>query len=601
MTWLPDPKAAYEERLSSARALVSRGHKQHLLISNLRLATAAAAAAVLLLSTVRHLMSAWWVALPAAVFGALVIVHAVTLRRNERYARVVRFYEGGIARIDDCWMGTGQGGARFASVDHGYARDLDLFGPASLFELLNTTRTEAGEETLADWLRAPAERAEILARQAAIAELGSRVAFREEIAVLAAEAHVARTGALADWAASPPVGLPVTASIVLGASAAASAALIVAGLEGAVNDGLVIIWLAVQGGIAFIWRRKVRTVLARIGTPARDLALLASLLERIEREAFGAARLAAIQADLHSRPSHRIATLQRFVSALDSMANQIFGPIAAALALRSQMAIAIDRWHRQSGPEVSRWLSAVGELEALASLATYAYEHPADPFPEIKSQDPSSGPPVPAFIARKLAHPLLPARSAVRNDVTLGADGPRLLIVSGSNMSGKSTLLRAVGVNVVLAMAGAPVRAAELTLSPLVVGATLRIEDSLQEGRSRFYAEILRIRGVLDLTRGLVPVLFLLDEILQGTNSYDRRIGAEAIVRSLVDRNAIGLVTTHDLALTELAATMSGRAVNVHFEDRLDGGTMVFDYRMRPGVVEHSNALALMRAVGLEV
>jgi len=167
-------------------------------------------------------------------------------------------------------------------------------------------------------------------------------------------------------------------------------------------------------------------------------------------------------------------------------------------------------------------------------------------------------------------------------------------------MSGKSTLLRAVGCNVVLALAGGPVRANALTVSPVAIGATLRVEDSLQAGISRFYAEILRIRAIVETTRGPLPLLFLLDEILHGTNSHDRRIGAEAIVRSLVNAGSIGLVTTHDLALTELPRTLE-RAANVHFEDRIENGRMVFDYRMRPGVVEHSNALELMRAVGLEV
>ena len=168
-------------------------------------------------------------------------------------------------------------------------------------------------------------------------------------------------------------------------------------------------------------------------------------------------------------------------------------------------------------------------------------------------------------------------------------------------MSGKSTLLRTVGVNVVLALAGGPVCARRLTLSPLAIGATLRIHDSLQEGRSRFYAEITRLRQIVDLAAGPVPVLFLLDELLSGTNSHDRRVGAEAILRGLLDRNAIGIATTHDLALTEMAAPLAARAANVHFEDDLRDGKMTFDYQMRPGVVQKSNALALMRAVGLEV
>ena len=188
----------------------------------------------------------------------------------------------------------------------------------------------------------------------------------------------------------------------------------------------------------------------------------------------------------------------------------------------------------------------------------------------------------------------------VRNDVFLTPE-TRLLIVSGSNMSGKSTLLRTVGVNVVLAMAGAPVRAAALTLAPLAVGATLHVHDSLQAGRSRFYAEISRIRGIADLAGRPPAPLFLLDELFQGTNSHDRRIGAEALLLNLIDRGAIGLTTTHDLALTAIAEGSRGRAVNVHFEDELRDGELIFDYRMKPGPVTHSNALALMKAVGLPV
>jgi len=293
----------------------------------------------------------------------------------------------------------------------------------------------------------------------------------------------------------------------------------------------------------------------------------------------------------------------------------LFAPIAYVLLIRQQLAIAIGRWHARYGHAVADWLRVVGEAEALAALATFAYEHPDDPFPELIGEGP-------LFDAQSLSHPLIPAAAAVANDVRVGGwsfdyaednpesvegsfesagDNPRAIIVSGSNMSGKSTLLRSVGVNVVLALSGATVRAKRLRLSPLVIGATLKIEDSLEAGHSRFYSEILRIRAIVDAARGPVPLLFLLDEILHGTNSHDRRVGAEAIVTALVKLGAIGLVTTHDLALTQLTGSLGQAAVNMHFEDRLEQGRMVFDYRMRPGVVEHSNALALMRAIGLDV
>jgi DNA mismatch repair ATPase MutS len=360
--------------------------------------------------------------------------------------------------------------------------------------------------------------------------------------------------------------------------------------------GWFLAWVVAETQFAAIWRTSIGHVLHGIETPEHDLALLSSLLERVERERFSSPKLAALHQTLLTAgvpPSRRIAQLRRIVSWVDSTHNLFFAPFAYVLLLKPQFAMAISAWHRAYGHAVEAWLRDIGELEALASLAGYAYEHPRDPFP-VLSVDP------PHFHAAALAHPLLPAATVVRNDVSLGT-APQVLIVSGSNMSGKSTLLRAVGVNAVLALAGAPVRASSLSLSPLAIGATLRVEDSLQEGHSRFYTEILRIRSIVELTRDGKAVLFLLDEILQGTNSYDRRIGAEAIVRTLVERGAIGLVTTHDLALTELVGTLGAAAANVHFEDRLEQGRMVFDYTMRPGVVERSNALELMRAIGLDV
>jgi DNA mismatch repair ATPase MutS len=242
---------------------------------------------------------------------------------------------------------------------------------------------------------------------------------------------------------------------------------------------------------------------------------------------------------------------------------------------------------------VRTWLRATGEIEALLSLATYSYEHPADTLPEFIEGEAG-------FDGEGIGHPLVPAASCIRNSVRVGGDS-RALLVSGSNMSGKSTLLRGVGINVVLAMAGAPVRAQSLRLTPLQVGASIRINDSLQEGSSRFYAEITRLRQIFDLAGGQPPLLFLLDELLQGTNSKDRRIGAEGLVRALLGGGAIGLISTHDLALTEISGLPSGHLHNVHFQDEFADGKMKFDYQLREGVVTKSNGLALMRSIGLDV
>jgi len=294
-----------------------------------------------------------------------------------------------------------------------------------------------------------------------------------------------------------------------------------------------------------------------------------------------------------SKSIHRLHWL---VELHDWQHNAIFAVLAASLLWGTHVALGIEAWRRSHGQHVREWLRISGEFEALASLSAYRYEHPDDPFPDL---DDAAGEQA-VFDGEALGHPLIPAARMVRNDVGLNSD-IQMLVVSGSNMSGKSTLLRTVGVNAVLAFAGAPVRARRLRISPLRIGATLRIQDSLQEGRSRFYAEITRIREIADLAAERPPVLFLLDELLHGTNSHDRAVGAAGILRVLLDRGAIGLVTTHDLALTNIAGSVGPRASNVHFDDRFEGGEIAFDYVMKPGPVTRSNAIALMRAVGLEV
>jgi hypothetical protein len=589
-----DPRKEYQRRLADWRKWIAGLDRVNLALSNLRLAIALAGAALLWTAVVRRSMSPFWPLGAALAFAVVAVIHAKRLQRFERAKAAERLYVRGLDRLDGRWTGTGRDGSRFLE-HHPYAAGLDLFGPASVFELLNATRTEIGELTLASWLREPAPLDDVRARQVAVAELRPMLDFREDVAVLAAESQAGRTGTLAAWAASSPARFSSALRVFLTACAVVSVVLVVLILRDAIGLEWFFAWVVLEAGINAIWRRPFHRVIHGVDTPDHDLGLLAGLLARIESERFTSPRLT----ELHQRlltddalPSARIAELRRLVSWLDSTHNLLFAPIAFVLMFRPLLAIAIDRWHDAYGAAVATWLQAVGEFEALAALATYAYERPDDPFPDFSADSP-------VYDAEGLGHPLIP-HGGVRNDVQLGGVGPRVVIVSGSNMSGKSTLLRSVGVSVVLALAGAPVTAKRLTLSAFVLGATLRIEDSLQEGHSRFFAEILRIRTIAEAARGTTPLLFLLDEILHGTNSHDRRIGAEGIVRALTTLGAVGLVTTHDLALTELPSTLGG-AVNRHFEDRLVDGKMVFDYRMRPGVVEHSNALALMRAIGLDV
>ena len=281
------------------------------------------------------------------------------------------------------------------------------------------------------------------------------------------------------------------------------------------------------------------------------------------------------------------------VDLIASRQNAVFRVLDLPLLYSVQVAFLAEAWRRKHGSAVRRWTEALGEIEALLSLGAYSYEHPADPFPDFVETEGT-------FLAEELGHPLLPSSQCVRNNVSI-ADETRVLLVSGSNMSGKSTLLRAIGINTVLAMAGAPVRAKSLRLSPLQVGASIRVNDSLQEGSSRFYAEIKRLRDIVDLAAGSPKLLFLLDELLQGTNSKDRRTGAEGLLRALVQRGAIGLVSTHDLALADVSEPLDRHVQNVHFQDHFEHGRMRFDYKLQEGIVTKSNGLELMRSIGLDV
>ena len=594
-----EPRAAYESRLRARRATAVAKASRAGSLSNARLTVFAAGVAVAFAAYGFQQLSALWLLPPALVFAVLVAAHDRVLRARERADRAVAFYERGLARLDHSFAGGGEPGERFRDPTHPYAEDLDLFGRGSLFELLCTARTRAGEDRLADWLLAPAQPPIVLERQRAVAELTPRLELREELALLGEDVRAGlHPEALRHWGEGEVATVLVSRWLPALAAAASGHSLL--GLAGWIFAGTgpapLVLALLLGGFLASAVRAPVQAAIRSVEAPARDLRLFAELLARLEREPFEAPRLVALRSALETGgvpPSRRIARLRSRVELLDARRNQLFAPIGGLLLWGTQLACAIERWRATCGPALGRWIEAVGDFEALAAFGSHAFERPSHVFPEVVEG-------APRLEGEGLGHPLLPADRCITNEVTLG-DDLRVLVVSGSNMSGKSTLLRTVGTNAVLALAGAPVFARSLRLTPLAVGASIRVLDSLQEGSSRFYAEIKRLRQIMKLAEGEPPALFLLDEILHGTNSHDRGIGAEAVVRGLFERGALGLVTTHDLALARVAEALAPGAANVHFADHLEEGRMVFDYRMRPGVVAHSNALELMRSVGLDV
>ncbi len=593
---MSDPAAEYAHRLQLREADVARLERWHIWTGNFRLLVFAAGALLLWLYAKRNALSGWWLLVPLAAFVALVIYHETILRRQMQARRAADFYRKGLNRISDKWIGQGETGERFHDPEHVYCEDLDLFGRGSLFELLSRARTRIGEQRLANWLLHPAEVGEIRARHESITELHEKLDLREWLAVLGQEAQAGlHPEELTVWAERrTQVNLPLwrIVSAIIAVLFLASAVWVLRGG----NLG----WMALTIGLAAAVLLKLRSETRQILTDAEaalaDLQLLAAILERLESEQFQSTRLRQLTHQLSTgaqKPSAAINRLQRLAEFLEARDNVILRVLDVPVLYTVQVALALESWRRREGAEVRRWIEAIGDAEALLSLSGYSYEHPVDPFPEFSSQSP-------LFEGEMLGHPLLPNDRCVRNSVRLGK-ATQVLIVSGSNMSGKSTLLRTIGINTVLAMAGAPVRASRLQLSPLALGASIRVNDSLQGGSSRFYAEITRLRKIADEAAGPIPLLFLLDELLQGTNSHDRAIGAEGLLKTLVQRGAIGLVTTHDLALTAIVDILGNKADNVHFQDHLEAGKISFDYQLREGVVTKSNGLELMRSIGLTV
>jgi hypothetical protein len=595
------PSEEYVERRKACQARVTHYEKIHIRLGNVRLVLFALAVIVAWGALRAHSLSPWWLAASVAAFAGIAVYHSRVLRARELAERAVAFYERGLARVEDRWSGSGEQGDRFENPHHVYAADLDLFGTGSLFQLLSTARTRMGEDTLAAWLLAPAKLKKIRERHAAVEELRDQLGLREDLAVLGEDVGVGvHPEALAKWAESPNRMTPSWIRWLAPVLAALAIAGVVVWARWGVATPLLVI-VVIEAVITYSLKKALEEILHGTEHAFGDLDLLSCVLARVEAHDFQAPPLQALQRELLSSgvpASQAIARLRTVVDLINSRDNIAVRIVDAPLMYSVQVAFAAERWRQAHGSALRRWIDVVGQIEALLSLATYSYEHPADTFPEFAEG-------AAWFDAEGLGHPLVPGATCVRNNVSISGE-TRVLLVSGSNMSGKSTLLRAVGMNVVLAMAGAPVRAQRLRLTPLQVGASIRVNDSLQEGSSRFYAEITRLRQIVDLASrdlagGDTRLLFLLDELLQGTNSKDRRIGAEGIVRALVTRGAIGLVSTHDLALTDIGGAVEGHLHNVHFQDELADGKMTFDYQLRDGVVTKSNGLELMRSIGLDV
>jgi hypothetical protein len=591
------PTDEYQRRRSIHAAAATRLEQRERWTGRLRIA-AFTLIVILLIVLPASIYLIVWIAIAVLAFATAIAWHRRVVHAHSRAKRAVRYFARGIARLEDKWIGHGPAGERHVDSTHSYSSDLDIFGRGSLFQYLCDAHTPVGQDTLADWLQGPADAETIRSRQEATAELRINIDMREAIGILGDfERPELTSRVLSSWPAATPVltgRLGPIAAMLLG----------LLGLGGIIawvgfGTGPSPLLLVIIVDVLFIARqwRQIREITADARSVLVELEAFQPILQLVERQQFQSPLLRSIANTLElegERPSRRVARLAGLLDSWDTVTrNQFVLPFAVVFMAPMQLVYAIERWRLRDGRQMRTWLNAVGEFEALASLSAFAYEHAEYSFPEV-----TAGPPI--LEAASLAHPLLPATRRVANDVNIGGE-PALLLVSGSNMSGKSTLMRAAGVNVVLALAGAPVCATRMRVSPVMVATAMRQGDSLHEGVSAFYAEIRRLQAIRELAGGPRPILFLLDEILRGTNSHDRRIGAEAVIAALLNRGGIGMVSTHDLALSEIVDRLGPKAANVHFEDQLQNGQVVFDYRLRPGVVPRGNGLVLLRLLGFDV
>jgi hypothetical protein len=533
-------------------------------------------------------------------------VAAVSIRkylRNRaaalRFSRLAGWYRQGVARLQGSWAGNGVSGEEFSDANHVFERDLNLFGTGSLFELLCTTRTEMGRRRLASWLLAAPPLNETLARQEAIQELTARTSLREEVALLGKfQFEGANWETFEQWLESPAAPFRASARLLALLTSISLGILLLAGFDRALPwDGL-LPWMAALGGFHAVYglvrREQTRAAIESLRLVGSEIGVFRRGLDLMGRQTFRSPMLNGLVRRVgHGGAALCVRKLERLIRMLEQRNKEWFFLPSTVLLFATQVCMAVEHWRQKHRASLADWLDAWAEFEALNALAAYAYEHPENTYPQFT-------PGRARFEGDALGHPLLPWNACVPNDVRLN-DATRFYIVSGSNMSGKSTLLRAIGVNAVLALAGAPVRARSLRLSHFAICASISVGDSLLNGKSKFLAEVERMRQTIELAQGDRPVLFLIDEIFSGTNSRDRRVVAESVVRALTGYGAVGALSTHDLALTGMVEGTELRGCNVHMGCRDAGGPLDFDYLLKPGVTRESNALDIARMVGIPV
>ena len=601
MNTIPEITATYQRIAEEGRRKLNKVQHEIYRTSSLRLLlfVAGAAGAIYFRSTGWTVPACIIVATPLP-FLLLIKHHNRLFHQKDYLEKEIEINEQELAalRYDTSAF---EDGAEFADAAHLYSFDLDLFGSRSLFQYLNRTSTLPGKRLLASWMRTHLEeKAGIEARQEAVRELTPKLEFRQQFRILGLlhKGKAADENELKAWACSPAVFrkrllfrlLPWLA----GGTNAMCIALAIAGILPASVCGTV--WAGfVTAGFCFTGR--ITKMQAVYGKKLQILATYANLLRLIERQPMESPVLDGIKTQIGGEgqtASHSIQRLSKLMDELDQRNNIFMYAILNGLFFwEIRQIMRIEKWREQYASQLPQWLTAIAHTDALCSLATFAYNHPDYTYPSIASH--------PFCLrARKLGHPLMHRDKCVRNDINIHKR-PFFITITGANMAGKSTYLRTVGVNYLLACIGAPVCAEQMELYPARLVTSLRTSDSLTDNESYFFAELKRLKLIIDKLQSGEVLFIILDEILKGTNSTDKQKGSLALIRQFMALQANGIIATHDLLLGTLADTFPDDIRNHCFEADITGDELTFSYRMREGVAQNMNACFLMKKMGIAV
>lgn len=493
------------------------------------------------------------------------------------------------------------GGDQLPPPKHPYAGDLDLFGKASLFQFLHRTTGEEAHETLANWLLNPASNEAILARQAATQDLASQPAWSLQLEAYGHQQPLTNNARnqILNWAATNSQYAPKKAWQVLRFAwpILALGALLLHIID-ILPAGPFYLLVLVLLTLAFYISKGIQPIYRQLDSILPSLATLSNSLEWIESASFHADLLknhqAAIATNNAQKASAAIRELRKILDRFDYRLNPlVYIPLNTFLLWDLQQVWSLENWKAHHQSAIRQWFRTIAELEALNSLGRFSFNHPNYSFPKL-SNTPGT------FSATNLGHPLIPVEKCITNDFSTSGR-PAIALITGSNMAGKSTFLRSIGINQVLAMAGAPVAAQQLTASNMRIMSSMRIADNLEENTSTFYAELTKLKNIIEAVNAGEPVFLLLDEILRGTNSQDRQTGSRALIRQLIKQNATGLLATHDLALTELHSEAPAAITNYHFDVSVENEELFFDYILKTGICTSMNASILMKKIGIEI